>query len=179
MMLTNTTSTATRIITSGSLSATHPKTRSSGGSLSATAADGCLRSAALAKRTSSPLDPFREAVGGVIQDVVVIELWLRSLSSQLLELRTHDRDASDRRVKDNPPQQQISINREQVSQVLTTEHAEAVLAALPEVESVLTARNHLVHGIWLPNADRRCTQLRKRAAAATRSASSDSRDAIC
>ena len=81
-------------------------------------------------------------------------LWLRSLSSQLLELRTLDRDASDRRVKDMPPQQQISIIREQVSQVLTTEHAEAVLAALPEVESVLTARNHLVHGIWLPNADR-------------------------
>ena len=84
----------------------------------------------------------------------MIELWLRSLSSQLLELRTLDRDASDRRVKDMPPQQQISIFRERVSQVLTTEHAEAVLAALPEVESVLTARNHLVHGIWLPNADR-------------------------
>lgn len=101
-----------------------------------------------------PLDPFREAVGGVIQDVVVIELWLRSLSGHLLELETLDRDASDRRVKDMPPQQQISLIREYVPQVLTTEHAEAVVAALPEVESVLTARNHLVHGIWLPNADR-------------------------
>jgi hypothetical protein len=101
-----------------------------------------------------PLDPFREAVGRVIQDYYGLEVFLGLVATRVLELSGHDWASAEARVAKLQSGGHVDVIRKAAPSALPSGDAGTLLAVLDEVEAVLSARHHLVHGYWMPNSGR-------------------------